>query len=578
MQKIPTTIWQFLYFGVYPKRWFFVVAALGITLMAVLQQATPYIFKLVVDAVERGDMASIPYYVALYPLVFLIIQIIHRGSSLLIEQVCIVGKEYLYNQITSHLFFHSHRYFADRMAGAVVAKVSTAANIFSDFIYLLLWNYLDAAITMVATVVFIALVSPFTALIFAGVFICIFVLNYAMSRQSQVYASASADAQSKQTGVIVDIVTNTSTVRQFGRVKVEQQAVADVSRQARDSEFRVFYYGEWMLVLNGVIITAGFAWMIKHLLGEYEMNLVGAGDLVFVLGLLMSVAYQLLYLGTIFQRSSRQFGELKDSIKELLVPHDVKDVPGAKPLVVKNGNVVMSQVSFTYTNNTILQNFSLTIPAGERVGLVGPSGAGKTTLVSLLLRQYNLDKGVITIDDQDISTVTQESLRQAIAVVPQETTLFHRTIRENIAYGKPDATDEEIVAVAKKARVHEFVVNLAEGYQTLVGERGVKLSGGQKQRIAIARAMLKNAPIMILDEATSALDSESEIAIQNALHNLMMGKTVIAIAHRLSTLREMDRIIVIENGCITEDGTHDALLAYDGTYASLWRHQSGGFF
>jgi ABC-type multidrug transport system fused ATPase/permease subunit len=232
---------------------------------------------------------------------------------------------------------------------------------------------------------------------------------------------------------------------------------------------------------------------------------------------------------------------------------------------------------FDYQDNKVFQQLNLTIAAGQRLGLVGPSGAGKSTFVSLLLRQYDIESGSIEIDGQNIAEVTQDSLRAAIAVVPQEPALFHRTIRENIAYGKPDATDEEIIEVAKKAYAHDFITSLPLGYDTLVGERGVKLSGGQKQRIAIARAMLKNAPILILDEATSALDSESEVEIQKALHILMVGKTVIAIAHRLSTLREMDRIIVLENGAIAEDGTHDTLLTYGGTYARLWAHQAGGF-
>ena len=209
--------------------------------------------------------------------------------------------------------------------------------------------------------------------------------------------------------------------------------------------------------------------------------------------------------------------------------------------------------------------------------MVGSSGAGKTTFVSLLLRQFDLNSGSISIDGQAIHEVTQDSLRANIAVVPQEPSLFHRTIRENIAYGKPDATDEEIIEVAKKAQAHDFISQLPEGYNTLVGERGIKLSGGQKQRVAIARAMLKDAPILLLDEATSALDSESEVEIQKALHFLMNGKTVIAIAHRLSTLREMDRIIVLENGKIIEDGTHETLSHFGGVYQRLWEHQAGGF-
>ena len=226
---------------------------------------------------------------------------------------------------------------------------------------------------------------------------------------------------------------------------------------------------------------------------------------------------------------------------------------------------------------SVFRDFDLHIAAGQRVGLVGHSGAGKTTFVSLLLRQYDLGAGAIEIDGQNIAKVTQDSLRENIAVVPQEPLLFHRSIRENIAYGNPEASEEEIMAAAKQAQAHDFIMTLPDGYDTLVGERGVKLSGGQKQRVAIARAMLKDAPILVLDEATSALDSESEVAIQKALETLMEGKTVIAVAHRLSTLRKMDRIIVLEDGKIIEDGTHEELSQASGTYQKLWEHQAGGF-
>lgn len=282
-------------------------------------------------------------------------------------------------------------------------------------------------------------------------------------------------------------------------------------------------------------------------------------------------------VGQALNRFIRDYGNIEEGLSEILIPHDITDAPGATPLTVTSGQIDFADVTFNHEAVGVFNNFNLSINPGQRVGLVGPSGAGKSTLVSILLRQHDIDSGVISIDDQNISLVTQDSLRQAIAVVPQEPALFHRTIRENIAYGKPDATEEGIIAVAKKAEVHDFVSLLPEGYDTLVGERGVKLSGGQKQRIAIARAMLKNAPILVLDEATSALDSESEVAIQKALHVLMEGKTVIAIAHRLSTLREMDRIIVLENGTITEDGTHDTLKSDGGTYDRLWGHQAGGF-
>jgi ATP-binding cassette subfamily B multidrug efflux pump len=281
-------------------------------------------------------------------------------------------------------------------------------------------------------------------------------------------------------------------------------------------------------------------------------------------------------VGWMMSSFAESWGEVKEGLDDILVAHDMDGNPGNEVPNLR-GNIVFEQVSFGYGDTELLAQFNLVIKEGQRVGVVGRSGAGKSTLVKLLLRHYDVQSGVLKIGESSISTVALESLRTAIAVIPQESNLFHRSLRENIAYGKPDASDEEVAHAAKLAEAHEFIMQLPKQYETPVGERGVKLSGGQRQRVAIARAILKNAPILVLDEATSALDSESEVAIQKALHELMEGKTVIAIAHRLSTLREMDRIIVLDEGKIAEEGSHDELVKLGGTYARLWEHQAGGF-
>jgi ATP-binding cassette subfamily B multidrug efflux pump len=276
-------------------------------------------------------------------------------------------------------------------------------------------------------------------------------------------------------------------------------------------------------------------------------------------------------------------GVVQESMQTIARPHAIVDAPDAKDLEVARGGVRFENVSFHYGRDEgVLEDFSLTIAPGEKVGLVGASGAGKSTIASLLLRLHDVEGGRILVDGQDIATVTQDSLRQQIAVVTQDTSLLHRSIRDNIAYGRPDPSDDEIVRAARLAHAHDFILDLEDdggrtGYDARVGERGVKLSGGQRQRIAIARVILKNAPILVLDEATSALDSEVEAAIQASLGTLMAGKTVIAIAHRLSTIAQMDRLIVLDRGHIVEQGTHEELLRLGGHYASLWRRQSGGF-
>ncbi|MCA9364037.1 ATP-binding cassette domain-containing protein [Candidatus Kaiserbacteria bacterium] len=332
-----------------------------------------------------------------------------------------------------------------------------------------------------------------------------------------------------------------------------------------------------MLFMNRLIAVVLVGAVLGYMYVLFKKEAVGAGDIILVLAVLGNITHIITHLGNMMNGFIRMYGEIEEGLEEVLVPHEIDDKKNARKLKVTDAKVEWNAVDFGFDDNQVFDKFNLDIPSGQRVGLVGSSGAGKTTFVSLLLRQHDIDGGEILIDGQNIAKVTQDSLRENIAVVPQEPLLFHRSIRENIAYGKLDATQEEIELAAQRAQAHDFIMELPEGYDTLVGERGVKLSGGQKQRVAIARAMLKDAPILVLDEATSALDSESEVKIQKALHELMVGKTVVAIAHRLSTLREMDRIIVLEQGVVIEDGTHDELVASGGVYARLWAHQAGGF-
>ncbi|MEK7201173.1 MAG: ATP-binding cassette domain-containing protein, partial [Patescibacteria group bacterium] len=295
---------------------------------------------------------------------------------------------------------------------------------------------------------------------------------------------------------------------------------------------------------------------------------------VYILGLMNRVWD----IGHTMRRLNDSFADASEMVDILETPHAVSDTAGAVPLAVSKGLIEFKEVVFNFNETrTVLDNLSLRIEPGEKVALVGPSGAGKTTITKLLLRLYNATGGSVLIDGQDIGKVTQDSLRQAIAFVPQEPSLFHRSLMDNIRYGRQDATDEEVIAAAKKAHCHEFIDALPEKYETHVGERGVKLSGGERQRVAIARAILKDAPILVLDEATSSLDSESESLIQDALRVLMEGKTVIVIAHRLSTIMKMDRIVVIEDGKIAADGTHDDLLKEGGLYHKLWSIQAGSF-
>jgi ATP-binding cassette subfamily B protein len=320
----------------------------------------------------------------------------------------------------------------------------------------------------------------------------------------------------------------------------------------------------------------GFSsYFLVHL---YSKNLVTAGDFALIMGLSMETAYMIWFTMSEVEEFNTAVGKCKQSMTSLMVPLEIEDKPGAAVLQCKYGQIAFEDVKFHYKGtNALFQNMSIEIKGGQKVGLVGYSGGGKTTFVNLLLRLYDITDGAILIDGQNISDVTQDSLRASIAMIPQDPSLFHRSIMDNIRYGRIEASDEEVIEAAKKAHAHEFIAKLSLGYDSLVGERGVKLSGGQRQRIAIARAILKNAPILILDEATSQLDSVTENLIQDSLWELMENKTTLVIAHRLSTLLHMDRILVFDKGRIAQDGTHDELLAAGGLYKQLWDAQVGGF-
>ena len=396
-------------------------------------------------------------------------------------------------------------------------------------------------------------------------------------------SQASSDARSTVTGRVVDAYTNIHSVKMFSHGLQEMDYAKDAIENARttfQTEMRIFTIMDVTLVmLNGLLIigvVGGAIWLWS--VGEASVGIVAATTAL-VLRLNAMTAWIMWALTSFF----RQLGVVKEGMETISQPITLVDQVDAQPLKFDEGRIEIDQLTHHYGRQTGgLDTVSLQIEPGQKIGLIGRSGAGKSTFVKLLLRFYDADSGRILIDDQDIAKVTQDSLRAQIGMVQQDSSLLHRSVRDNIRYGRTDATEEEVIAAAKQAEAHEFILDLAdaegrEGYDAQVGERGVKLSGGQRQRITLARVMLKDAPILLLDEATSALDSEVEAAIQETLYGMMAGKTVIAIAHRLSTIAQMDRILVLDQGRIVEDGTHDALLSKGGLYADFWARQSGGF-
>ena len=473
----------------------------------------------------------------------------------------------------------SMRFHSDRFSGSLVSQTNKFIGAFERLFDVFIFDILYLISMIVFFMVVLIPRSPLFAFALMT-FIALYILCSALTFGKISHLSKErAEAENKQTGQLADSVSNILSVKSYGRESHERHRYANFNRatyNAGITEMKATMKREFGFDFVNISIIAS---IVAFLMFGNSMFGLSVSTLIIIVNYSMSIMSELWNVNNIFKHVNRVFGDAHEMTIILDTKDEVKDIPGAKELKVKKGKIDFKHIHFQHADakEAIFDNFSLSIKPGERVGLVGISGSGKTTLTKLLLRFADVADGEILIDDQNISKVQQISLRENIAYVPQETSLFHRSIAENIAYAKPNATQKEIERAAKLANAHEFIKDLPNGYDTLVGERGIKLSGGQRQRIAIARAILKDAPILVLDEATSALDSESEALIQEALAELMRGRTSIVVAHRLSTIASMDSIVVLESGKIIEQGTHRQLIKKDGAYNKLWSRQSGAF-
>ncbi len=478
-----------------------------------------------------------------------------------------------------YLMGHSYQFFTDMFAGALVRRVGRFSRAYGDVAEAVQWRLFPLLVSVICILSLITVRSPWIG---GAVFLWILVfigLNFYSIRHKLKVDIARAAKDSEVTGALADIITNSSNVKLFTGFEREDTFFGRLIEERRVLHSRSWRIGESNAVVQSLLMLGIEAAVLFGSIHFWQRGLLTVGDFVLFQVYLGSLFNKLFDLHRILRQLYEAFADAKEMVDILDTPHGVQDLPKAKPLVVTKGAVTFQNVSFTYQKTRqVLRGFDLSVAPTEKVALVGPSGAGKSTIVKLLFRLYDIDRGRILIDGQSIARVTQESLCAQIAMVPQEPILFHRTLRDNIRYGRADGSDEEVVAAAKKAHCHEFIENLPLGYDTFVGERGVKLSGGERQRVAIARAILKRAPILVLDEATSSLDSESEGLIQDALRQLMKDKTVLVIAHRLSTIMQMDRIVVMEEGRVVDTGTHAQLLRQEGgLYKKLWDLQAGGF-
>lgn len=476
----------------------------------------------------------------------------------------------------------SPAYFESTLSG----KIAHRAVLLPDQVLLLfdmmVFDFIPSSMFFVFVAVFFYLASPLFGAAAAASIVVYLTSSLYVGRECARRSALNNEARAAVTGRIVDVITNIRSVFQFANQALEDRDLERYTgeeRMRRQGLYRSVVRLRCVQYLMDISMWLGF---VGGAVYAWVHGIIGAGDFVMITALTGSLLQTAYNLGQRIPEFYEQLGAAQESIATLIVPATVQDRPNAPALVVKKASIHFEHVAFAYDAGkrgprNVVQDFELSIPAGQRLGLVGPSGAGKTTLMGLLMRMHDVSAGAIRIDGQDIRDVTQVSLRGAFGLIPQDTSLFHRSLLENIRYGRPDATDAEVIAAAQRAHAHDFIVELEHGYHTLVGERGLKLSGGQRQRIAIARAILRNAPILLLDEATSALDSHSEQLIQEAMRAAMAGKTVIAIAHRLSTLMDMERLIVLQRGVIVADGSHLQLLQQGGLYADLWRRQSGGF-
>lgn len=569
--------------GLRPWKWWIFSSVMTFVVVEIINVIIPIYYKEFFDALGASvPGAGVGQMLSIVVIIF-ILNVLWVTLRWVAYQLAIVGDggtiPLLKQQAFEKLIHHSYSFFADNFTGSMVSRVQRFAAGYERLGETVYSNIIPLIINVGGAVVVIYTQQPILAYLvgaWAGLFLF---ANYVFARWRFKHNVALAVLDSRASGTLADAVSNHSAITLFNAFDGEVGRYRDVTEEQAAKQRFLWRSGTGMDAFQLFFVVTVELLVFYFALDYWNQGSVTLGMFVLLQVFILQIGSKL----TSFARVVRTMYEVHAQATEMLqimkLDPGIADSVGATALAVSDGTIQFENVTFNFNETrNVFKDFKLTIPGRQKVALVGPSGAGKTTIIRLVLRLYNVTDGKVTIDSQDIAEVTQSSVRDAIAFVPQDPALFHRTLMENIRYGRSDATDEEVIQAAKSAHCDEFIDVLPDKYETYVGERGVKLSGGERQRVAIARAILKNAPILILDEATSSLDSQSEALIQDALDVLMRDKTVIVIAHRLSTIRKMDRILVIDNGVIREDGTHEELLkSKDSLYKALWDLQAGGF-
>ncbi|MBS0287268.1 MAG: ABC transporter ATP-binding protein [Proteobacteria bacterium] len=561
-----------------------IVFTLYVLFEAFIAPANAYILKLIVDGViATSNQLDLLITTLMMPIMgFIGIQVamnvvysIYRYAHL---QFYPKIKSDIAGTMHHYLTQHSYRYFSEHFSGSLSKKIFDLCSGAESLVQILTHSILPKAVTVLFSSALLYMVHPvfgITLIVWAILYVS---CSYWMSDKSETLSYATSEAGTAMSGKLVDSIVNIMSIKLFANYKDEETVVFNSINNLMAKDRALQWYLLKIYSIQGLWIIVLLSLMLGGLIYGRLNQWVTVGDFALILTLSTAIVNNIYNMGEEILRFAKEAGNCRQALNIIVEPHEIQDTPQATQLVVQKGEIAFTNVEFKYQGlESLFENKSVTIAPGQKVGLVGHSGSGKSTFVNLILRLYDVNQGKILIDGVDIQSVTQDSLRKNIGMIPQDPSLFHRSLLENIKFGRLDASHEEIIAAAKSAHAHEFIVTLSQGYDSLVGERGVKLSGGQRQRIAIARAFLKNAPILILDEATSQLDSVTEQYIQESLWQLMQNKTTIVVAHRLSTLLNMDRILVFDKGKIVEDGSHQELLNKEGFYAKLWKAQVGGF-